>query len=146
MPLLPDARLILHASLDQLSKQQRPLVVTIGYLTDAQHLAISKYRLQHKLPELVSPEVLFLGRHLFESRVIKDRYSHEDVIDQIEAAMADTSIVIATHKMTAVRSAAPRMDRYGNMVVDEAVFELTQRRPRAELYSVIPKGDRIKPP
>jgi hypothetical protein len=26
------------------------------------------------------------------------------------------------------------------------VLELTQRKPRAELYSVIPKGDTNKPP
>jgi len=30
-------------------------------------------------------------------------------------------------------------------VMDEAIFELTTRKPKAELYSIVPKGDRIKP-
>jgi len=30
-------------------------------------------------------------------------------------------------------------------VLDRAIFECTQRKPRAELFSVIPKGDTRKP-
>lgn len=146
MPLSPNARDILRASLEILARGDRPLVVTIGFLTPEQHAAISEYRSKHGLPHLVSPEVVFLGRHLYASRAIKDGYSIDDIIDQIESAMSDTAMVIATHKMTALRSTTARNDRYGNQVVDEAVFELSQRRPKAELYSVIPKGDKNKPP
>ena len=64
---------------------------------------------------------------------------------QIEYALADTAIVLPILKMTATRSATLRSDGYGNYVFDEAVYELTQRKPRAELFSVIPKGDKIKP-
>jgi hypothetical protein len=53
---------------------------------------------------------------------------------------------MANTKMTALDSVARREDGYGNMVRDRAVLELTQRKPRAELYSVIPKGDTNKPP
>lgn len=49
-----------------------------------------------------------------------------------------------TH-MTALRSTFGRDDGYGNEVFDEAIFELTARKPKAELYSIIPKGDRNKP-
>ena len=146
MPLNNDAKDILRASLEMLAQGERPLVVTIGVLTAEQHAAINAYRNKHGLPDLVSPEVVFLGRHLYNSRAVKDGYSIDDILDQIESAMSETAIAIATHKMTALRSTTVRSDRYGNQVIDEAVFELTQRRPKAELYSVIPKGDKNKPP
>lgn len=146
MPLNDDAMDILRASLEMLAQGERPLVVTIGVLTAQQHAAINAYRNKHGLPDLASPEVVFLGRHLYHSRAVKDGYSIDDILDQIESAMSETAIAIATHKMTALRSTTVRHDRYGNQVIDEAVFELTQRRPKAELYSVIPKGDKNKPP
>ncbi|TAM49722.1 MAG: hypothetical protein EPN57_25020 [Paraburkholderia sp.] len=43
--------------------------------------------------------------------------------------------------MTTVQSTVLRDDGYGAMVRDEAVLELYARKPRAELFSVIPKGD-----
>ena len=46
---------------------------------------------------------------------------------------------------TALINNTPRNDGYGNQVNDLAVLELTSRKPRAELYSVIPKGDDNKP-
>lgn len=144
MPLLPYGRDILRANLECLREGGRPLVATIGTLTQPQYDAINAYRTQYGLPPLGSPEVVFLGRHLYNSRVVKDGYTVDDVIDQIESALSETSCVIATHKMTALRNTVPRPDRYGNHVTDEAVFELTQRRPKAELYSVIPKGDKSK--
>ena len=64
---------------------------------------------------------------------------------QIEYALASTACVLPTSRMTATRSVTVRADGYGNMVFDEAVYELTQRKPRAELFSVVPKGDSIKP-
>ena len=146
MPLNDDAMDILRASLEMLAQGERPLVVTIGVLTAEQHAAINAYRNKHGLPDLVSPEVVFLGRHLYNSRAVKDGYSIDDILDQIESAMSETAIAIATHKMTALRSTTVRSDRYGNQVIDEAVFELTQRRPKPELYSVTPKGDKNKPP
>lgn len=146
MPLHHNGRDILRASLETLKEGERPLVVTIGTLTNDQHAAINAYRTKHGLPPLVSPEIVFLGRHLYNSRAVKDGYTIDDILDMIESALADTAGVIASHKMTALRSIRSRPDQYGNHVTDEAVFELTQRRPKAELYSVIPKGDKNKPP
>jgi hypothetical protein len=146
MPLNHNAKDILRVSMKLLAQGDKPLVVTIGVLTAVQHAAITEYRTKHGLPGLISPEVVFLGRHLYKSRAIKDGYSIDDILDQIESAMSDTAIAIATHKMTALKSISVRNDRYGNQIFDEAIFELTQRRPKAELYSVIPKGDKNKPP
>lgn len=146
MPLNPDARQILRANLEMLAQGEKPLVVTIGYLTAEQHATINEHRAKQCLPQLESPEVVFLGRHLYNSRAVTDGYSIDDILDQIESAMSASSMVIATHKMTALKNKTERHDRYGNQVCDEAVFELTQRRPKAELFSVVPKGDKNKPP
>lgn len=63
-------------------------------------------------------EVIFLGPHLYCSRVVKDGYSIEDVIERIVSAMDMRPTVIATHKMTAMQNATLRTDCYGNRVRD----------------------------
>lgn len=77
---------------------------------------------------------------------VRPNYTTEDVIVQIVSALSADAVVMANVKTTALESATRREDGYGNMVRDRAVLELTQRKPRAELYSVIPKGDTNKPP
>src|SRR5574343_589105 len=104
MPLNPDARQILRANLEMLAQGEKPLVVTIGYLTAEQHAAINEHRAKQCLPQLASPEVVFLGRHLYNSRAVTDGYSIDDILDQIESAMSASSMVIATHKMTALKN------------------------------------------
>jgi len=146
MPLLPDAADIIRANLLLLANGERPKVVTIGEFTDEQFAQINKEREEHKLPVLGSKEIVFMGKHLYQSRIVKDNYTVDDVIDQIFSAMGENSKVIATTKMTALKIKEPRADRYGNHVRDEAIFEMTQRRPKAELLSVIPKGDKNLPP
>lgn len=145
MPLNANARAILQATFQLLKEGGRPNVATIGTLTNEQFLAINLKRKTQGLPPLGSPEIVILGRHLYKSRVIEDGYSIADICDQIESALSSESIVIATHKMTALKNEVGRPDRYGNTIKDEAVLELTQRRPKAELFSVIPKGDKNKP-
>lgn len=46
--------------------------------------------------------------------------------------------------MTAVENPVPRPDRYVNAVCDRAIFECSARHPRPELFSVVPRGDRLK--
>jgi hypothetical protein len=118
--------------------------VVIGALTDAQLAAINAKRVHDKRPLIVS-EVVFIGLHFYNSRE-KDGYSIEDMLDQLESAMSEESVVINTDYMTAMENPIARADRYGNQINDRAVFECTQRFPRPELYSVSPKGDVIKPP
>lgn len=67
------------------------------------------------------------------------------MIAMIESALAETAIVQAHQKMTGILNPQLRPDGYGNQVRDLAVLELYARRPKAELLSVIPKGDAIKP-
>ncbi|WP_293730808.1 hypothetical protein [uncultured Actinobacillus sp.] len=50
-----------------------------------------------------------------------------------------------SNRATALENPHQRHDGYGNLVNDRAILELTAKKPRAELFSVIPKGDSIKP-
>lgn len=145
MPLLPEGRDIIRASLEMFDRGERPLVITIGHLTEEQHLAINAGRQQHGLPSLESREIVMLGKHLHKRRIIDDGYLIDDVLDQIEHGLSPTSRVIMNPKMTGLKNPTPRPDRYGNFVRDQAVLELTARRPKAELFSVIPKGDTNSP-
>ena len=69
----------------------------------------------------------------------------EDVIEQIESALSEGSVVIANDYMTAIKNPEARVDRLGNLVLDEAILECSKYRPNPDIYSVIPKGDKIKP-
>lgn len=145
MPLYQDAKYLVRANFEAIAKGDRVRTVTIGKLTDTQFEAINTYRASAGLPELENPEIVFLGKHIYNSRVNGDGYTIDDVMDQIESALEETALVHLSLKMSALQAAVPRADRYGNMVRDRAVLELTQRKPRAELFSVIPKGDTKKP-
>jgi len=89
--------------------------------------------------------VLLYGRHLYGSRVVRDGYTVEDVLDQIASAMSGDSVLASHHHSTVLQDPRSRADRYGNMVMDLAVLECTAHHPRPELFSVIPKGDKNKP-
>jgi hypothetical protein len=69
----------------------------------------------------------------------------DDVLDQIVSAMDETAIAIHNPARTIIHNRRGRPDRYGNIVKDLAVLECTGRYPRPELFSVMPKGDFIKP-
>lgn len=86
-----------------------------------------------------------MGRHLFNSRTA-DGYTIDDMVLQIQSALSEQSLAIVNPKMSTIQAVIGRDDGYGNTVLDQAIFKMTQRKPRAELYSVIPKGDRNKPP
>jgi hypothetical protein len=144
MPLFKWALALIRADLEELQKGNRVRLVAIGTLTDVQLGAINQERKTHAYPPLVA-EVVFIGRHIYESRVVRDGYAIDDAIDQIASGMESVAVVLKTPTMTAMENPAPRADRYGNSVRDRIVFECSARYPRPELYSVVPKGDRIKP-
>jgi hypothetical protein len=146
MPLYENAAELIRTNLEQFSptKKVRVKAVVIGVLTETQLAALNAYQDAEHLPRSTG-EVLFHGWHIYKSRVLKDGYQIEDVIAQITSAMSSNSIVEATNYMTSIENTASRADRYGNMVHDKAVLECTARYPRPELYSLIPKGDVVKP-
>ncbi|NWB48983.1 hypothetical protein [Pseudomonas gingeri] len=145
MPLYDNAEYLIRANLNEIAGGRRVQAVVIGTLTDVQFEAINRQKESQGLPQLENPEIVFLGRHAYESRVVRDGYTIDDMVVQIGFALAETAITVASPRMTAVKSTQLRQDGYGNEVMDEAIFELTTRKPKAELYSIVPKGDRIKP-
>ncbi len=144
MPLYPNALDLIRVNLELLKAGGRPKVISIGYLTETQHQAINVIRTREEKPLLVEPVVLFLGRHLYESRNA-DGYTIDDMMSMIESALSADSVAHAHHKMTGIMNHSARDDGYGNQVHDLGVFELYAKRPKAELLSVIPKGDNNKP-
>ena len=144
MPLYHGAASIVKANLLCIQSGQRPQMRAIGILTQQQHDQINACRAAIGYPLLEMPEILYIGRHHFTSRSA-DGYSIDDMWLQIEWALQESSVAYAHTKMTGIQAVSYREDGYGNRVMDKAVFELLSRKPRAELYSVIPKGDLILP-
>ncbi|MGB6691704.1 MAG: hypothetical protein WBE76_28020 [Terracidiphilus sp.] len=146
MPLYPNAAALIRANLETIQSGRKAKVVAIGTLTDVQLEAINRHRLEHNdsLPLIVA-EVVFIGGHVYRSRIEGDNYTIDDVVEQIISAMNKDSALVGSLPMQAIQNPTPRTDRLGNTIYDRAVFECMSRHPRPELYSVIPKGDRIKP-
>lgn len=145
MPLYENAEYLIRANLNEIAKGGRARVVEIGFFSDVQLVAINRQKQSDGLPLLESNVIVFIGQHAYNSRVIRDGYTIDDVVIQITSALEETALVVASPRMTSVKSCKPRQDGYGNEVLDEAIFELVARKPRAELYSIVPKGDRNKP-
>ena len=146
MPLYNGARALIRANLEQFQPRVKARVrgAAIGALTDVQLDAINHNRQAKGLP-LISGEVLFIGWHVYKSRILRDGYRIVDVVDRIESAMSSGSVVLGPKHMTAIENPTARADAYGNMVRDRAILECTTHHPRPELFSVVPKGDTIKP-
>lgn len=143
MPLYDNAIDTIRANLEQLQNGERPRFQAIGKLTDEQLETINQKQIEKGFPIVQCNEILYMGRHHYESRVIRDGYQIDDLIKQIESSLAESS-VIENNKV--LKSTVLRDDGYGNMVEDWAVFEMTAKRPKMELFSIIPKGDNNKPP
>jgi hypothetical protein len=144
MTLRAEAAALIRVNLEQIAAGHKASLVEIGTLTQEQLAGINEIRAAQSLTS-VNPEVVFIGKHIYQSRIEKDGYTIEDVIDQISNAMHSVSRVLDAKQMTAIENPHPRVDRYGNRVTDRAIFECTARYPRPELFSVIPRGDLIKP-
>lgn len=144
MPLYSEAEENIRSNLISIANGQRPPVIEIGAVTHEQFIQINASRVAFDLPEIRENSIVFIGRHLFNSRHA-DGYTIDDMIIQIASSLSDASIVLVHRSMTAIQNPAMRYDQYGNAVNDRAVFEATARKPRMELFSVIPKGDTVKP-
>jgi hypothetical protein len=148
MPLYDGMKVVLKQHLETIENGGKPPVIAIGELTESQHNEINVHRAAEQLPPLESREVVYMGRHHYNSRVTEDGYLIHDMLQQIESGLSQDSVFKKNPKKphgTVLVNPNPRADGYGNHVIDNAVLELTTRKPRAELFSVIPKGDTNKP-
>lgn len=144
MPLSNEACRLIRANLEDLRSGKRVRLVVIGTLTEVQLRGINQQRQGPNRPPIVA-EIVFVGNHVYKSRILGDGYTIDDVIQQITSGMDSAAVVLQSYKMTAMENPNQRADRYGNSVRDRVVFECSVRHPRPELFSVIPKGDSIKP-
>lgn len=144
LPLYDGADSKIRANLERLATGERVSLIAIGFFTDGQFEAVNAGRIALDLPVLEQNEIVFIGRHIFRSRT-NDGYTVEDIIDQISSCLASTSVVNISNHWSRIESSTKRCDKYGNEVIDWGIFEMTARKPRAELFSVIPKGDINKP-
>jgi hypothetical protein len=144
MPLYPNAKDLIRKNLEALQAGQRVPRVAVGRLTKVQIEAVNAQQAAEDLP-LSIDEVVFVGRHIYKRRILEDGYLISDVIDQLESAMSERSEVIANEYMTAIKNPTARADRLGNLVHDEAILECSKYRPNPDIFSVMPKGDKIKP-
>jgi hypothetical protein len=144
MPLLDGAPAAIRANLDKITNRQRARLVAVGRLTDCQLDAINQSRKATGHPP-IEATIVFLGQHIYNSRVLRDGYTIDDVIDQITSALDAVAVVISTPRMTVIENPNPRADHYGNAVRDRAILECSARYPKPELFSVVPKGDVMRP-
>lgn len=140
MPLYANGLELIRVNLELIQSGERPKVVSVGYLTAQQHQDINTIRAASGMPLLAEPIVLFMGGHLYRSRNA-DGYSIAEMLVMIEHSMDATAQAHATKRFTGLQGKTSRQDAYGNTITDLAVLELYSRRPKAELFSVIPKGD-----
>ena len=144
MPLYPNATELIRKNLEALQSGQRVPRVAVGRLTTTQIEAVNAQQTARGLA-LSIDEVVFVGRHIHKRRILEEGYLIDDVIEQIESAMSEGSEIIANNYMTAIKNPVARTDRLGNLVHDEAILECSKYRPNPDIFSVIPKGDKIKP-
>ena len=144
MPLYENAETAIRRQFERLAADEKPPVIAIGCFTPIQFEAINIGRANLDLHILIENEILFLGRHVYASR-LKDGYEIEDIIIQIRSALSVEAVAEIRKHMSCIQCPEGRDDGYGNVVHDRAIFEMTSKRPKAELFSVIPKGDKNKP-
>lgn len=134
----------LREHLERLAKGDKVPMIVIACFTDAQFAAINAGRSALDLHVLEQNEIIFIGRHLHNSRS-SDGYHIDDIVKQIASALCEDALPDIRKHNSCMQNPFSRHDGYGNLVYDRAVFEMTARKPRAELFSVIPKGDIVKP-
>jgi hypothetical protein len=145
MPIYDNAERLIRGNIAVIKRGKKPRAVVVGYLTDVQMEAINTYR-RSRYWEPIERDVVFVGTHVYQSRVVQDGYSEDDLIAQIKSAFSATCRYIPTQKMTVLQNPTPRESGYGCLVKDELTLECSARLPRSELYSVVPRGDRNHKP
>jgi hypothetical protein len=145
MPLDPKVVRLIRGNIALIKRGGKPRLVVVGYLTDEQLEDINAFR-KLRCCEPIEKDVVFVGSHVYESRVMRDGYSEDDFIVQIESAISPGCRYVPTQKMTMLQNGNPRQSGDGCFVRDELTLECSTRFPRAELYSEVPRGDRHHKP
>lgn len=145
MPLYDNAEKLIRGNIAVIKRGKKPKPVLVGYLTDIQLAEINVYRRSRNW-EPIEKDIVFVGCHVYDSRVAKDGYSEDDLIAQIKSAFSETCRYISTQKMTVLQNPQYRQSGYGCRVRDELTLECSGKFPRSEVFSVVPRGDRNHKP
>ncbi len=140
MPLYPNAERLIRANLALIKRGKKPSWVVVGYLTEAQLSAINADRHSRNF-EPIDKEIVFCGTHIYQSRVVEDGYTDDDLLALIRNALSETCVFTHTRKMTVLQNPVKRDSGYGCNVRDELTLECSGKYPRSELFSVVPRGD-----
>jgi hypothetical protein len=135
---------LIRANLEVLASSKRPKRIEIGDLSDEQLSQINDFRRENGFPAIIA-RVVFIGRHLYQSRIVENGYTIDEVLEQIENAMKPCAVVRVSELRTSLQNPERRIDKYGNSVSDRAVLECTAFHPHPELFSVTPIGDVRRP-
>jgi hypothetical protein len=92
MSLYPTALTAIRTNLELAANKQKPPIIRIGVLSAAQLVTVNAQREEEEMPPVVA-EVLFDGRHLYNSRCVEDGYSIDEVLEMISIAFSDASDV-----------------------------------------------------
>jgi hypothetical protein len=131
MPLYENAVSRIVHRLQQIAEGRKPPAIVSGSLMPLQLAAINNARASRKndrgepspFPPM-QPEILLIGRHVYNSRVVKDGYTLAEVMVQIANALHERSEFIPTRKATLLQNKAGRANLYGEHVRDEAVLNV----------------------
>ena len=93
MPLYENALEIIRQNLEQLQNGEHPKFQAIGKLTDEQLNTINQKQFEKGLPTVECNEILYMGRHHYNSRVVQDGYTILDLLKQIESVLTESSII-----------------------------------------------------
>ena len=140
LPLYADGLKKIRRSMEMASQGQRTWHEKIGAFTPEQLTALNNLRVGEGFPP-VEAVIVCNGKHLWDSRCIKDSYSIDEVIAQIELAFDLVKHPARDRWATVLKSDRQPPDGSGNRITYEMVFECTSKHQNASLFSVIPRGD-----
>ena len=101
MPLYENALALIRANLEALQRNERARHVTIGTLSTTQITLINERRFARLKPlPPIDGVVYFIGRHIYDRRVLKNGYTIDEVLSQISSALAEVSQLIPTQRGT----------------------------------------------
>ncbi len=89
MPLYSNAERVIRENLAAASQGIKPQTVTIGELSATQLLSWNTVRVKNHL-SAVDGTVFFRGTHIYQSRIVRDGYTVDDVVLQIKSAFLQT--------------------------------------------------------
>lgn len=130
--------------LEAVARGERASPIELATLSPVQLNALNEARRTKGMPEFSQPDALYNGRHHYQSRSA-DGYSIDEMLNQLESGLADSSRVVNTAKGAELRANFPRLNENGVNVVDSAVL-MSGRDGVPEIFSVIPRGDKKMPP